>query len=253
MDELDINRWAVPFYMEFLHGNFVSAKTRFGAPPKFEQSKSEWIASVREALAHITPRIVGDLLCDRNWRTRICGAYFCGLKRWDEFTLPVGNALVKNELGFCDQGYCFALARFPSHAGANYLTSYLHFAARGNGHFSETNWAMAALRWTDWKMNTHRADEPFERLIPLWQKWAKQNEETECRELPEWWQSTQNHLEAHGIRNSQTPLAISAEELQSKLRQHEQKMGRTEIPEPELQPAWFWKLMGFCETHFDAP
>ena len=222
-DSLDIQRWAVPFYMNFLHASFTSAQTRFGAPTKSNQSQSEWISSVRDALAHITREIVGDLLCDRNWRTRICGAYFCGLKRWDEFTLPIGNALVKNELGFCDQGYCFALARFPSHAGANYLTSYLHFAACGKGHFSETNWALAALRWVDVQMNTHRADEPFERLVPLRQKRARESEEMVYRELPEWWQSTQNHLEARGISDSKTPLAISAEELQFKLREREQK------------------------------
>ena len=132
------------------------------------------------------------------------------------------------------------------------MTSYLHFAARGNGHYSETNWALAALRWIDAKMNTHRANEPFERLIPLGQKRARENEELEYRELPQWWQSTQDYLEERDILNSQTPLAISADELQIKLREHEQKMGRVEVPELELQPSWFWKLMAFCETHFDA-
>ena len=33
MDELDIHRWAVPFYMNFLHGNFISTNRNFGAPP----------------------------------------------------------------------------------------------------------------------------------------------------------------------------------------------------------------------------
>lgn len=251
-DALDIQKWAVPFCLQFLHGNFASPKTHFGAPPQFGSTQIKWLELVRETLTQITPEVVGDLLCDRNWRTRICGAYFCGLMRWDEFTLPIGNALIKNELGFCDQGYCFALARFPSHAGANFLVGYLHQAARGNGHFSETEWAMAALRWIDWKMNTHRADEPFERLVPLGQKNARKSSEMEYRELPQWWQDTQHHLEARSIHDAQMPLAISADELQNKLREHEWKMQHIEVPEPDLQPAWFWKLMNFCEEHFDA-
>ena len=141
--EIDYFRWVVPFYQDFMHGNFL-APERYGQQSPPLRAREEWLDLVRRELKNVTPEIVGDLMMDGDWRPQICGAYFCGLNCWDDFMLDIGRRLVAKKNGTATQGYAFALARMPSHASANYLCGYL---SRVGHHTDETDWYGRDLEW----------------------------------------------------------------------------------------------------------
>ena len=159
-DELDLYRWSVPFYLKFLHANFMR--------PFFEgeEPKEQWNERLRAALRDITPEIAGDLLTHENWRAKLPGAWFCGLKRWDDFTLDIGRLLVKAQHGIMSQGYSFALARFASHASASFLRTHLDRVIKKTLKTEDnSDWLIGALMWIDAKLGTAHADD----YIGLWQ------------------------------------------------------------------------------------
>jgi len=77
MQEVDLRRWAAPFYLGFLHGNFLGER--------HEEIHPSFRAQLREALDGITPEVVEELLFDDNWRAFGCGGWFAALKNWSEF------------------------------------------------------------------------------------------------------------------------------------------------------------------------
>lgn len=153
MEEPDIERWSVPFYLDFLHGNFLRTQDLYSVASPHPRSWEQWRDLLCRELREVTPEIAGDLMTDANWRAQICGAFFCGLKRWDEFTLDIGRRLVAKRNGFSTQGYAFALARMPSHAAANYLCGYLSRVGRPEDttgwYDADVEWVLASLQWID--------------------------------------------------------------------------------------------------------
>ena len=172
--KIDYLRWSVPFYLDFLHGNFTHPKELYSVASPRIASWQEWRDLLRQELKNVTPEIAGDLIMDRDWRPQICGAYFCGLKRWDDFTLDLGRRLVAKRNGFATQGYAFALARMPSHAAANYLCGYLsrvgHHTDETGRYVGDWEWVAAALEWVDARMGTHRIEPYYEKLAALAQE-----------------------------------------------------------------------------------
>lgn len=174
-DELDVERWAKPFYLKFLHGNFVSPGMHY------DEKQEQWNDRVRVALREITPEIVGDLLSDENWRAKLPGAWFCGLKKWDNYTLDIGRLLIRRKDMISTQGYSFALARFASHASANYLTGQMdHVLKNGLDYDNETNWLIGAMLWIDFRLDTSHAVD----YIGLWHQMVRERVEQDERYGP---------------------------------------------------------------------
>ncbi len=239
--EIDYLRWSVPFYLDFLHGNFISQKEIYSVASPHRRSWEEWRDLLRREMKNVTPEIVGDLMMDRDWRPQICGAYFCGLNRWDDFTLDIGRRLVAKKNGYATQGYTFALARMPSHAAANYLCGYLsrvgHYTDASGWYGYDVEWVVAALQWVDAQMGTHRVEPYVERLVPLWQ-------ERRYRNLLRWYRDSLS-----AIMESNAPRVSLVEE---ELARDEAELSTYFLPDDgERQSEWFWKLMDFCETNFD--
>ncbi len=157
-NSFDAQRWCVPFYLKFLHGNFISPEMHN------DLSQDQWNCLVRDALHDITPEIAGDLLTDANWRAKLPGAWFCGLKNWDDFTLDIGRALVRHNYFITSQGYSFALARFASHASASFLCTHLNRVLQNLAGDSDSDWCVGALLWIDEQLSTHYADD----YVGLW-------------------------------------------------------------------------------------
>ena len=176
-NELDVERWAKPFYLEFLHGNFVSSEMHC------EETQEQWNERVCVALREITPEIVGDLLSDANWRAKLPGAWFCGLKKLDDFTLDIGRLLIRRQDMISTQGYSFALARLASHASANYLRGQMNRVLKnGLDYDNETNWIIGAMLWIDCKIGTSHADD----YIGLWHQLIRTRAEEDERYVPDY-------------------------------------------------------------------
>ncbi len=235
--EIDYLRWSVPFYLDFLHANFSRTKERYSVASPHRRSWEEWRDLLRLELKQVTPEIAGDLMMDSDWRPQICGAYFCGLNRWDDFTLDIGRRLVAKKNCFATQGYAFALARMSSHASANYLCGYLsrvgHHTDETGWYGGDLEWVLAALQWVDEQMGTHRIEPYVEKLIPLQQQGKRSILEWEYRELPK-------YPSANSLKVADRRKAIEAE------------MKTYFLPDDgERQSEWFWDLMEFCRVNFD--
>lgn len=152
-DDLDHQRWVTPFCTQLLHANFLFAQAHTN------QTQEQWNERVRVALREITPEIVGDLLSHEGWRPQLTGAWFCGLKGWSDFDLTIGRNLVRHRQGVVSQGYSFALARFPSHASANYLRGRLNLAFKKDFWEDSIDWLIGALLWVDEKIGTSHAED----------------------------------------------------------------------------------------------
>lgn len=240
--EIDYKRWIVPFYGKFLHANFM-APGMFGSPFLPQQARQQWLDLLRRELKNITPEIVGDLIMDRDWRTQICGAYFCGFNRWDDFTLDIGRRLVAKKNGLATQGYAFALARMPSHAAANYLCGYLsrvgHHTDETGAYSGDLEWVIAALQWIDEQMGTHRIESWIEKMIPLQQKVRFDALERRYLEISQ-------YARFPGV------TAKYPELLEQQRMRMDAEMKTYFLPDDgERRSDWFWELMEFCRANFD--
>lgn len=150
MDEF-ITRWVMPFYTRGPQGSDVD--------------------TLRSELERVEPKVVRRLLSTYNWRERIVGGWFAGLKGWRQFESVIGQLLLASELCYAGQGYCFALACFADEPSRGYLTQYLdHYLARPELYYDQTE-ALCALMWVDDRHGTQFAapyvepDGPWERFI----------------------------------------------------------------------------------------
>ena len=233
MESTDLGVWVAPFYLQFLHANFLIERNESVAGIAH---KARWREHVRHALKTMTPEIAGDLLGDEYGRVQLCGAWFCGLKRWDEMIVPLGHQLVRKERGSVTQGLSFALARMPSHASANALCGYLNRVGKAGdstGQYrEEADWVLAALQWIDAQMETHRADEYIEQLTPITQQHAFDAARQRYREAGA-------YCENPGVVERRRADADAAME------QFFRPYDGSEKPE------WFWRIMEFCAVEFD--
>jgi hypothetical protein len=133
-------KWVVPFYLKILHGNYIRLKG---------QEKVDFVNSVRSALDELDEEICVSLLNARGWRERITGSWFAGLKKWSEQADTIGKCLLKSEMVYAGQGYCFAMARFANPASIVYLLEYLDRYLKEIDCEYDQAWALSALRWID--------------------------------------------------------------------------------------------------------
>ncbi|MGW3655844.1 DUF6000 family protein [Streptomyces sp. NPDC005151] len=89
-----------------------------------------------------------------------------------EASAPVGDLLLASEVCFSGGVYCFALARFGTHADAEILTAYLdHYLPRTDLRYDQPA-ALGALLRLDAQLGTHHADR-FTEPDGLWDQWVQ--------------------------------------------------------------------------------
>ncbi|GEC05839.1 hypothetical protein SSP24_34940 [Streptomyces spinoverrucosus] len=66
-----------------------------------------------------------EALLSYEWRSRLTAAWLIGVGRRESFRERIGDLLLASENCFSSGAYCFALARFGTHADAEILTAYL--------------------------------------------------------------------------------------------------------------------------------
>ncbi|WP_329028691.1 DUF6000 family protein [Streptomyces sp. NBC_01423] len=122
-----------------------------------------------------------EALLGYEWRSRLTAAWLIGVDRRDRFRERIGDLLLASEVCFSGSAYCFALARFGTHADAEILTAYLdRYLPRTDLRYDQPA-ALGALLRLDTRLGTHHADR-FTRPDGLWDQWV--NALTHLRDHP---------------------------------------------------------------------
>ncbi|MFE6710128.1 DUF6000 family protein [Streptomyces sp. NPDC057695] len=109
-----------------------------------------------------------EALLAYEWRSRLTAAWLIGVDRRERFRTRVGDLLLASEDCYSGAAYCFALARFGTHADAEILTAYLdHYLPRTDLHYDQPA-ALGALLHLD----AHRASR-FTEPGGLWDEWVR--------------------------------------------------------------------------------
>ncbi|WP_405604130.1 DUF6000 family protein [Polaribacter sp. Asnod1-A03] len=148
IDKEFINKWVLPFYMSF---------------PK----KNEFISDFNEVKSELNIEIAKKLLGNFNWRTRIVGAYFATIQNYTELENIIGIHLLKSQVCYAGEGYCFALASFNTENSIGFLKKYLdYYLTRKDLQFEQSG-ALLALNWTDKQNGTN----DVEKYLPIYKEW----------------------------------------------------------------------------------
>ncbi|MEU2063007.1 DUF6000 family protein [Streptomyces sp. NPDC013455] len=113
-----------------------------------------------------------EALLGYEWRSRFTAAWLIGVGRRDTFRERIGDLLLASEFCFSGSAYCFALARFGTHADAEILTAYLdHYLPRTDLRYDQPA-ALGALLRLDAHLGTRHADR-FTEPDGLWDRWVQ--------------------------------------------------------------------------------
>ena len=112
-----------------------------------------------------------EALLGYEWRSRLTAAWLIGIDRRERFRKRIGDLLLASEVCFSGSAYCFALARFGTHADAEILTAYLdRYLPRTDLRYDQPA-ALGALLRLDAHLGTHHADR-FTQPGGLWDQWV---------------------------------------------------------------------------------
>ncbi|MEV7509518.1 DUF6000 family protein [Streptomyces sp. NPDC091201] len=113
-----------------------------------------------------------EALLGYEWRSRLTAAWLIGVDRREQFRTRIGDLLLASEACYSGGAYCFALARFGTHADAEILTAYLdRYLPCTDLHYDQPA-ALGALLRLDAHLGTHHADR-FTEPDGLWDEWIK--------------------------------------------------------------------------------
>jgi hypothetical protein len=119
-----------------LGGNFLRLSEREG--DSFRQA-------IVGAASAISDRQIDQLLTEKEWRGRLCAAWFTALDGRAKFIRSIGVLLLASEVAFAGEGYCVALGLGASEECARLLRSYLKTYLPPNGRIYDQAWAIGAL------------------------------------------------------------------------------------------------------------
>jgi len=129
-----------PFYLRLLHGNFTRPRDAAGGSLR---------PDIAAAASTISDEQIERLLIEREWRGRLCAAWFTGLSKRASFVPSIGELLLASEVVCAGEGYCMALGLIGSEECARLLRSYLEVYLPLNGRVYNQDWAIGALSYIE--------------------------------------------------------------------------------------------------------
>ncbi|MEV8330450.1 DUF6000 family protein [Streptomyces niveus] len=112
-----------------------------------------------------------EALLGYEWRSRLTAAWLIGVGRRATFRERIGDLLMASEFCFSGSAYCFALARFGTHADAEILTAYLdRYLPRTDLRYDQPA-ALGAFLRLDAHLGTDHADR-FTQPDGPWDQWV---------------------------------------------------------------------------------
>jgi hypothetical protein len=143
IDKAILDKFVGPVCMELLQ--------IYDEPWILEEETAKFIQEVDENL-------VALLLGDFNWRTRSVGAFLAAMKGYTGFQTIIGNHLLKSEVCYAGETYCYVLAFFNNALSVDYLNRYLgYYLTQHQLPYDQTE-AMAALIYLDKINNTNEVE-----------------------------------------------------------------------------------------------
>ena len=137
----EYDKWVVPFYR-------VS----------FRAVDGDFLDALRKIYHEITPAMIEGLLTDYDWRPRLVGAFFAGLKRFTMAEDHIGRLLLRSDVCFAGKLYSVALAEFNTPTGLDYLRRYLaYYLTRPDLDYDQGD-AMGAIAWLDARNGTNHLE-----------------------------------------------------------------------------------------------
>lgn len=113
-----------------------------------------------------------EALLGYEWRSRLTAGWLIGVDRRERFRARIGDLLLASEVCYSSGAYCFALARFGTHADAEILTAYLdRYLPCTDLHYDQPA-ALGALLRLDTLLGTRHADR-FIQPDGLWDEWVR--------------------------------------------------------------------------------
>ncbi|MBT2452751.1 hypothetical protein J7F03_38100 [Streptomyces sp. ISL-43] len=129
-----------------------------------------------------------EALLGYEWRSRLTAAWLIGVDRREAFRGRISDLLLASEVCYSGGAYCFALARFGTHADAEILTAYLdRYLPRTDLRYDQPE-ALGALLRLDAHLGTHHAV-LFTQPDGLWDQWV--NALVHLRDHPDYTPSEQ--------------------------------------------------------------
>ena len=125
-----------PFCLRLLHGNFTTLN---------EADGEVFRRLVADATCAISDEQIKRLLTEREWRGRLCAAWFIGLSHRASFLPVIGEMYLASEVVYAGQGYCAALGLIGGVESAHVLRSYLDTYLPLQGRVYNQDWAIGAL------------------------------------------------------------------------------------------------------------
>ncbi|WP_405195597.1 DUF6000 family protein [Streptomyces anulatus] len=112
-----------------------------------------------------------EALLAYEWRSRLTAAWLIGVDQRTSFRERIGDLLLASEVCYSGGAYCFALARFGTHADVEILTAYLdRYLPRTDLRYDQPS-ALGTLLRLDAQLGTHHADR-FTQPDGLWEQWV---------------------------------------------------------------------------------
>jgi len=145
-DPAFIRRWIQPFHMHCL-------------------SHLEGLDEPLRTTYHdIDNALVQSLLAYADWRPRLTGAIFAGVRGLAALTDHLGRLLLRSDVCIAGGGYCLTLARLGTPTCRQYLETYLDYYLRHPELPLDQGQVMFALAYIDEAQHTNHARS----LRPLW-------------------------------------------------------------------------------------
>jgi hypothetical protein len=167
------DRWVAPLYLQLLHGNF----RRKLLAEELTNDREHTLKRFRGCVNEVTPTIVATLIRQPEWRARLVGSWYAGLRGWVQFRDELGGMLIESQMCFAGQGYCAALACFADDSSADHLCQYLDKWLPQLDKYYDQHWALPALGWIDKRLDIRNAERY---LLPggLWNQWASAQQQS---------------------------------------------------------------------------
>ncbi|MFE9928899.1 DUF6000 family protein [Streptomyces sp. NPDC005533] len=152
----------LPRYLVLNGGRFLSPRRRH---------TTRFTRHLIDDAAAITDEELEALL-GYEWRSRLTAAWLIGVDRRERFRARIGDLLLASEVCYSGGAYCFALARFGTHADAEILAAYLdRYLPRTDLRYDQPA-ALGALLHLDARLGTHHADR-FTEPDGRWDRWVQ--------------------------------------------------------------------------------
>ncbi|MCP3759198.1 DUF6000 family protein [Streptomyces sp. TBY4] len=152
----------LPRYLVLNSGHFLSPRWRHAT--RFTRHLIADAAAITDAEL--------QALLGYEWRARLTAAWLIGVGRRDRFRTRIADLLLASEVSHSGTAYCFALARFGTHADAEILTAYLdRYLPRTDLPYDQPA-ALGALLRLDTRLGTHHATR-YTAPDGLWHPWSR--------------------------------------------------------------------------------